>query len=623
MDIEIKLQNTSVKYILTSDILLPMKYFSNYDPQTVTINMTTFGDIKKYILIVFDYLINQTVRECQYKYNIQVTNDADTTCETNHILVTTNLGFGIPIHEYYMLYDVCMFFGYDAMISVIKEHIQTYCDIFSVTFWDENINDLPIDVTVLLISKNHIDIHEALIKVIKLKIINEFTQFVDHIYKLFKITSTMSSFNKIYNWICAYYKPIKSIKSDIFDITYQRYIMNIGINWYDYHVLSQYRKIIKCHQFVNIYAHYDTLTFDSSPVQTYKHNYPSKPNFKRTIVPSAMFQDKFNKHTDNMFGTIDWSNIVVAGSFIFGLLHHDSSLMNGTTICIYVTGPINVRKAKIGYLLRFFSWRNAFVILNDELTFVIKSFKYDIRIISSKVDLAILISQFDNNYQKIFFNGQAIVGHVDCILALKYKLAKFNINSDENMIQAIKKGLHVPVSKLFCNSKIIQNNMITIPVNNFFGTNKSEIIRDLWNDSTQGMDEIIKYSYCGEINKDYMDVEPSHVLCKMNQLYYFNNQEYIVIEAESDLKTMKLVRSISNNKVHYIPQYVIRLLHPSKLETLVKHFCIMAHKSGVPIERGYSKFIVNTLSLIIVKLNLTWENGRDILKLKVLPVIDL
>ncbi len=344
---------------------------------------------------------------------------------------------------------------------------------------------------------------------------------------------------------------------------------------------------------------------------------------------SDVFKSKFRKVTNGLFEYINWSNMVVAGEFVFALMNNNPSMVEGMSVDIYIYGDIQVRKAKIGYLLHYFSNHEEYFIVNDVLTIVMKRFNHDIRIISSKVDVAKLLNQFSANYERLCYNGENVVGHISSILALKYKLAVFD---GDRIIDSVKKGLYVGVSKLHDGSRIIKDNRIEVPVNSFFGSNKGEIIRSLWFDGKQGMDEIMKYSYCGDIYRDYMAMESSVVLCKMGQLYCWRGKEYVVIESISDMQNVIVNQVMIDNRRCYVPQYVMHvplsslvfIANGMKLVgncewNIVKHFCHKLKQNGVHVT-GVARRVSDTLLLhsVVVKLNLKHVGSKDVLTLKAL-----
>ena len=110
------------------------------------------------------------------------------------------------------------------------------------------------------------------------------------------------------------------------------------------------------------YDYTDILTYDISPWESFEIENNINKNLEVgeiVIRQEDEFIKLFNEETKNVFLDIDWSNIIIAGGFIFGLLNKmQNSIIPSTDIDIFVYGDSLIIQKKVRYLLNYFNKYN-------------------------------------------------------------------------------------------------------------------------------------------------------------------------------------------------------------------------------------------------------------------------
>ncbi len=200
-----------------------------------------------------------------------------------------------------------------------------------------------------------------------------------------------------------------------------------------------------------------------------KNQTPITYNIK-SIVSYEKFINLLHTKTNNIFVNFDWNNVILTGGFLYGLVDNIcNSILPGSDIDLFVFGDHDEIENKTKQLLEYFSKFNPHYVCNGNvITLVITSLNYDIQIISfdSNINELNIITNFDYNYVKLYFNGTNIFCTLDNLLALKYKIAILtpNENQKEYMItsriyKTITKGLKIKYDSHIKNPCINENNI--------------------------------------------------------------------------------------------------------------------------------------------------------------------
>jgi hypothetical protein len=293
----------------------------------------------------------------------------------------------------------------------------------------------------------------------------------------------------------------------------------------------------------------DDLCYKLYPI---KNKIPNTNYGTSSILTYYEFMEKFSVSTNDMFKNIDWSNMIISGGFIFGLLNTPSnSIISGSDIDIFVySNDENVRKDKWAYLMEYFSGFGAkYVNNNGIISIVIKDIKYDIQIIlMNECKPSDIIKGFDLNYVKLYFDGFNVIANVDCLFGFKYQIAicdfKYLEKLDKRIAKTILKGLDIMCCsdidnwcKLFDSNKILDAESIKSDME------KLSIIRENIIDDTNDEWAISDYK-----NIDWSAVGSEFIVYMKDKLC----QSYLL---DKDNVHIKKKLKMINNKNRYFKIY--------------------------------------------------------------------
>lgn len=187
-------------------------------------------------------------------------------------------------------------------------------------------------------------------------------------------------------------------------------------------------------------------TYQSNCITAYEH---------QNILTQEEFNDSFKQNTNNVFEHFDWSNVCIAGGFLFGLINQAyNSLLKTSDIDLYVYhADEEVRKNTWEYVLSYFNTFNA-KYYDDHGLIMIKlpNMKFSIQVIIMNYDNPEkILNSFDMNYCKLYYQGDIVYADIGCLVAFKHQLAicdiKFVNTIDTRIYKTIKKGLRLMKNK--------------------------------------------------------------------------------------------------------------------------------------------------------------------------------
>ncbi len=412
-------------------------------------------------------------------------------------------------YDIYVLIELSSYFGYDDMLWIIETKICKY--------------------THNLINNNI-----------------EYEGFIKNANCIYLIFQTMNKLDK-------FYKLASKINANSTDCE-----INIDINKIDlyqcYDLVKYMPNKCKMPKSFKLFEYQKLLEYSISPWPKYDVPYlPLKNNFgTNTIISENEFNNKFNDYTNNIFVEIDWSNMVIAGGFIFGLLNNISnSVIASTDIDIFIySTDIDIRKQKWSYLLEYFSKYTPIYVNNKGIiNIIIPSLNYDIQLIVFHSDNPEnIINEFDLNYVRLYYDGVTVSANIGAMIGFKYQIADVNIDYtkdlDKRLCKTILKGLNIRKCNVITKySKLVTNN--TIDINKYDKTsfNTQNIIRH----SENMMCEINNlYPTVESITLDYKEIEWINV-CDMFVTYKSNMMDSHI------LLTLKNVDNLQNlNNTHIL-----------------------------------------------------------------------
>ena len=419
--------------------------------------------------------------------------------------------------DIYILIELCSYFGNDTVLQIIDTKLDEYYKNMLLYDYDEY---------------------------------EKFIINANFIYLSFQNTNKLDKFYEIAEKVNSYNINC-SVILDIHDTNlYQCYdlVKLLPNNC----IIPKSYKLFEC---------YDMLDYSIAPWQKYDiKNKINDINYgNKSIISEDEFYVKFNTFTNNIFADIDWSNMVVAGGFIFGLINNISnSIIPSTDIDIFIySTDIEVRKQKWSYLLEYFSTHQS-IYVNDNgiINIIIPDLKFDIQIIVFHTDNPVnIIAEFDLNYVKLYYDGINVCSNIGALIGFKYQIADINIeftkDLDKRICKTILKGLDIrkciAIDKY---SKLVDNNIIKIDDFDIKIFNKQNIVRQSKNIFAR-IDEL--YPGSDTITINYKEIE-WHNVCDMFITYKsdtMNNNILLTMENINNIQNLYDTNLLANRyKVH-------------------------------------------------------------------------
>lgn len=207
-----------------------------------------------------------------------------------------------------------------------------------------------------------------------------------------------------------------------------------------------------------IYRINDNLCYDLYTYPTLKYTKIQYPLYKTDVVPnvnygmdaidySKSFEEKLNEYTNDIFIGFKWDNIIMAGGFPFALVNNvNNCFIEGTDIDLFIHHKEEqVRADTFSYVLYYFyQLGGTFLTSKGIISILVPNVKYPIQLILSEHDPKTIIDDFDLNYVKIYYDGDKVMAHIQCIYALTYQTAVH-----DNIIYSnyLEKRIHKTIQK--------------------------------------------------------------------------------------------------------------------------------------------------------------------------------
>lgn len=417
--------------------------------------------------------------------------------------------------------------------------------------------------------------------------VKEFYENIYYIYKSYTLLNLQNIFrDDILQSIKLLHQQNKSI--DIPDLITPEVIQNIPLN--DIYILDKMmnkdkKKYIALDPFVleNVIQYENITNFDTFIIPTSAIHYLKSPdtcnfntytilnnkyrnqytNYQRTIKTKDDFMNKFKIETGNLFDNFDWTNVAIAGGFVYGLLTQSpNGIIESTDIDIYVYESLstvapkdnksddddddddgndtkksathkvldnndNKKPSTLQRVLEYFSKFGGYYLKRwNVYTIILPQYKYDIQIIPYDAMEALdIIKCFDWNYVQMYFNGNEIGLTFEALLALKYNIAIYNHSTPnsmkiERLYKTLRKGFDIMsddrIQNKFIVDKTIDLDKLENYIQNKYKFDKSQIIRKLYNNNVlvgKQLTDIIKYYYHAKV-----------VTTRIEQLEHINDQ---------------------------------------------------------------------------------------------------
>lgn len=350
----------------------------------------------------------------------------------------------IPIYDYYQLFPVCDFFGLDNIKSLLESNLDTYIDVLNDNLSKcRNIYNikknkvrtcltLKLNNTSLMNERNINNIQETLLNT---NLANDFLNNAWSVYLTYKFGNRISELNR---FLLGFNPEIISLHDVLTRLEFtlnepeisSSIIKDVPLNLL-YEFKKMFNNVIKFDfTILNIFDYQDILHYEEHDFQTYhivnnNMNNNMNNNDKSNIITKEEFIDKFKKETNNVFDKINWQNMIISGGFIFGLLRSNSkSILGSTDIDIFLYGSKEEQMKKVTYLVDYFKEYNPYYTRNRSvINIIIKDMKYDVQIICTEFTEPIdIISNFDQSYVKLYYDGSNIYCLLDTLISIKYNV---------------------------------------------------------------------------------------------------------------------------------------------------------------------------------------------------------
>lgn len=470
--------NDTLTVNTTKDKLLKLEYFNSFfefgeTPEIINMSLNNFkyDNIQQPLKVLFEYLETETKIETTTKQFILSNNDKDGT-----YYVAFNTSLNLPIYEYYILLELSDYFGFSMLNHVIKldafryhNFITSYCKTKKV------LGSHYLNYTVKGKLDNIYTDQDLIEKYIWIVIYDELKQ---NIYKLHTLYNNLD-FNKYFSNIRNWYIEIPKLYENFYiandklenptKFVFAKRILDDDLKKYPLDAILNTYKTCNIYYdpqiMFKIYDYYDILAYEPTKCEKYHTDNYTTPIYGIPSIKSN-FNELFATETNNMFDNFDWSNIIIAGGFVFGLMNNVcNSIIDSTDIDMYVYGKQSGSGsekdviATRNYILQYFEQYGAnYVISKQLITIVIPTIKYDIQlIIMDDTTPKDIVTAFDINFTELYYDGKDVYTSLNCMYALKYQVAVFNKNErnlDIRICKTLMKGLRIQVNNYANNSEL-------------------------------------------------------------------------------------------------------------------------------------------------------------------------
>lgn len=449
IQLNIKTKTSTITIQSTKEKLIKLTYFKSFFdigeiPNTLDMDLTNFkyDNIDMQIKILFNFL-----------------ND--------------NISIPTTIYDYHILLELCDYFGYEKLIIVMNRNINDYCNFM------------------FLVSKPNSD--TTLFRTYHKELVTN----IHNLYTLFTKTKRMNNFIDVLTKCNYDYIKTKTLN---FEHELNNYPLEQCFDIFK-NMPSIYDNIPTTFK---LYDHIDILNYEPCNKDVYYAPIQKPPQYH---IPSLKpdFHNNFARETNNIFDGMDWSNIIIAGGFIFGLVNNvNNSIIDSTDIDMYIYGN-DTNKTK-NYLLQHLSQYNPYYLISKNIiTVIIPSIKYDIQIIimdnTTPFDI---IGSFDLNYVELYYDGDAVYATIDCMYALKYQVAIFNVckyNVNKRFAKTVLKGLRIAIDDELNKTDVIKKINDVYQYNpKFIEGMKSELFKE----NVRNVHGVLSYNeFCDTLKQVY------------------------------------------------------------------------------------------------------------------------
>lgn len=466
--LNIKHNNDTLTINTTKTKLLKLDYFNSMfefgeipDVIDISLNNFKYDNIDQSLKVLFEFLETEKTIDNVTKEFILSNNTND-----GSYWVSFNTSLNISIYNYYILLELCDYFGFESLRNIIKYDAHKYYKFVASCFshdYKKKINSKYVNHIIKSKTNSIFNIGETLELHMIIVICNELKINIYNLYTLFNNLNYTHFLNQLH---CRFIElpkfyenfytmdknltnPIsfKFVKRNLLD-DIKQYPLNAILDVYEHNNIYHDKNVM-----LKLYDYYDILTYEPINCEKYHtENYVTPIYHKPSL--KLNFDQRFAQETNNIFENFDWSNIIIAGGFIYGLVNniHDS-IIDSTDIDMYVFDSKNGKDANTtrNYILKYFEQYNAIYVVSKHLiTIIIPSIKYDIQVIimDDNIIPQEMVLGFDINFTEIYYDGKDVYASLPCMYALKYQVAvfsKFDKNLDIRICKTILKGLRVKV----------------------------------------------------------------------------------------------------------------------------------------------------------------------------------
>lgn len=194
-----------------------------------------------------------------------------------------------------------------------------------------------------------------------------------------------------------------------------------------------------------IFNYKDLLMYEK-PVEKGLYMYST---FTGSNTFNQNFVEDFNKQTTGIFKEIDWTGLIIAGGFVFGIANAaQNSLVEGADIDIFIYGPdLETKRKTIRKLLESLASHQIYYVqVKDILTLIIPYLNYDIQIICTPFETAAqVINDFDQDYVQCFYQGSTnLYFSLRAMVALQHQTTGYKEQLHaKRILKTLNKGIGI------------------------------------------------------------------------------------------------------------------------------------------------------------------------------------
>lgn len=500
----------------------------------------------------------------------------------------------------------------DAMVLVKKEDllkINYFSYMFEFNQTDKIIFNHSVGVKYFELLLSFVDNNDIIYMVdydilgnmLELSIYLDYQYFIDKLKSLPYDYSKVNDVNKLYQ----VYLQTDRLE-ELYTLLNNLTIPELDINAMS--LLQYYDLSLHKHKTFELFEHRYKLNYET-PLpfyKTYQSNCVTTYEYKN-ILTKEEFNETFKQQTNHVFGNFDWSNVCIAGGFLFGLINQAChSLLKTSDIDLYIYhSEEDVRKKTWEYVLSYFNAFNAKYYDDHGLVMIeLEHMKFTIQIIIMNYDKPEqILNSFDMNYCKLYYQGNQVYADIGCLVAFKHQVAicdtKFVKTIDTRIYKTIKKGLRLMKNKdIEKYTTLLKNDILNLDLYDLS-------LLDKYNYKGKYMDykDLVWYNHCHTmklytLNQGYGDKPDDKKHEEYDTLFLPNVYLDKIDISQLKMKLIDKIGTMSHYRYEYQNQLinlVLEIKHDDVLNHHLKHHDDIRYHIKIKVTEHIKQLVNNYL----------------------------